>query len=250
MRSHKELVQRIVLSSLVVFLASPVFAQQQPPPTINVSGSAEIKVVPDEIHLRVGVETRHEVLAEAKKQNDERIARALAFLKTNGVMSKNVQTDFISIEPSYDNLVSRTKPTTYIVRKSIEVKSTDIAGFERMLTGLLNSGITDVHNIEFRTSQLRKHRDAARAMAIRAAREKADALAHELGVKLGKVYNISANDWGGWWSPATSFWGRYGSQMFQNVSQNAGGSPETDDSTLSAGQIGVSASVTVSFLIQ
>ena len=33
---------------------------------------------------------------------------------------KNVQTDFISIEPTYDNNISRTKPVTYIVRKSID----------------------------------------------------------------------------------------------------------------------------------
>jgi len=137
------------------------------------------------------------------------------------------------------------------VRKSIEMKSTDLAGFERLLTGLLNSGITDVHGIEFRTSQLRKYRDAARAMAIRAAREKADSLALVLGVKRGKVYSINANDWGGWWSPGASYWGgRYGGGMFQNVSQNAGGSPESDVSTLSAGQISVSASVNVSFLIE
>jgi len=218
---------------------------------LSVSGSAEVKVAPDEIHLRVGVETRSEILAEAKKQNDERIARALTFLKTSNVRTQDVQTDFLSIEPTYDDRVSRTKPTTYVVRKSIEVKSTDIPGFERLLTGLLNSGITDVHGIEFRTSQLRKHRDAARAMAIRAAREKADALALELGVKRGKVYSINANDWGGWWSPSTSSWGgRYGSGMYQNVAQNAGGSPETDVNTLSAGQISVSASVTVSFLIE
>jgi len=56
----------------------------------SVSGSAEVKVAPDEIHLRVGVETRNEILAEAKKQNDERIARALAFLKSSNVKSKDV----------------------------------------------------------------------------------------------------------------------------------------------------------------
>ena len=29
-----------------------------PPPQISVSGSAEVKVAPDEVYLRVGVETR------------------------------------------------------------------------------------------------------------------------------------------------------------------------------------------------
>jgi len=47
------------------------------PPMISVTGSVEVKVAPDEIFLRVGVETRHENLEDAKKQNDERISKAL-----------------------------------------------------------------------------------------------------------------------------------------------------------------------------
>src|SRR5216117_2244008 len=129
------------------------------PPMISVSGSAEVKVAPDEIYLRVGVETRHDNLEDAKKQNDERVSKALAFLKSSDVTGKDVQTDFISIEPTYDSNVSRTKPVTYIVRKSIEVKLTKIESFEGLLTGLLTNGVNNVHGIEFRTSQLRKHRD-------------------------------------------------------------------------------------------
>src|SRR4030095_3981219 len=97
-------------------------------------------------------------------------------------------------------------PPTCVVRKSIQVKLTDIEAFEALLTGLLTNGVNNVHGIEFRTSQLRKHRDTARAMAVRAAKEKADALASELGVKCGKVYSIDANDAGGWWSPSGSYW--------------------------------------------
>ncbi|MCC6821850.1 MAG: SIMPL domain-containing protein [Verrucomicrobia subdivision 3 bacterium] len=221
------------------------------PPMISVSGSAEVKVAPDEIFLRVGVETRHESLEDAKKQNDERVSKALAFLKASDVKGKDVQTDFISIEPTYDSNVSRTKPVTYVVRKSIEVKLNKIESFEGLLTGLLTNGVNNVHGIEFRTSQLRKHRDAARAIAIRAAKEKADALASELGVKRGKVYSINANDWGGSWNSSGSYWGgRYGGGMAQNAIQNIGGPSEAVDDTLSIGQISVSASVNVSFLIE
>ena len=221
-----------------------------PPPMISVTGSAEVKVAPDEIYFRVGVETRHENLEDAKKQNDERVSKALAFLKASDVTGKDIQTDFVSIEPIYDEGVSRTKPVTYIVRKSIEVKLTSIESYEGLLTGLLNNGVNNVHGIEFRTSQLRKHRDTARAMAIRAAKEKADALASELGVKRGRVCNINANDWGGFLSSSGSFWRRSGGGMTQNSIQNIGGAAEAAEGTLSVGQISVSASVNVSFLIE
>lgn len=236
----------------VALSTAPALSQQlQQPPTISVSGSAEVKVAPDEIYLRVGVETRHANLEDAKKQNDERVSKAIAFLKASDIKSKDMQTDFLSIEPTYDSEVSLTKPVAYIVRKTIEVKLTDIEGFEAVLTGLLNNGITNVHGIEFRTSQLRKHRDTARAMAIRAAREKADALASEPGVKRGKVHTVNASEWGGWFNSSGGYWGRqYGGATFQNAVQDAGGPAETDDNTLSAGQISVSATVNVSFAIE
>jgi uncharacterized protein len=240
----------VAIAALFFLFANVAMSQVAAPlSTISVSGSADVKVAPDEIYLRAGVETRHENLDEAKRQNDERIAKALASLRSKGVPGKNIQTDFLSVEPEYDNSVSRTRPQIYVVRKSIEVKLTAIESFESILTALLSSGVNAVHGIEFRTSQLRKHRDAARAAAIKAAREKADALAAELGVKRGKVYNISANDWGGWTNAAGWWGGRYGNAMAQNSIQNAGGGADAE-STLSLGQITVSASVNVSFLIE
>ena len=188
-------------------------------------------------------------LEVAKKQNDERVSRALAFLKSKGVADKDVQTDFISIDPTYDDHTSR-RVEIYVVRKTIEVRLTDFKGFEATLAGLLNSGVNNVHGMELRTSELRKHRDTARALAIRAAREKADALAAELGVKRGKVYAVNANEWGGWWSSTGGWNARYSGMVQQNAMQNAGTPAEMAEGTLSVGQISVSASVQVSFLIE
>ena len=232
---------------LALFTVPGAYSQTPPPPQISVSGSAEVKVAPDEIYLSASVETRHETMEEAKRQNDERVAKALAFIKRSGVADKDVQTDFLSIEPTYDHNVSRIKSTFYVVRKSIQIRFTDIKGFESFLTGLLTSGVTTVDGIDFRTTQMRKHRDTARAMAIRAAREKADAMAAELGVKRGKVYSITANDWSGW--PGASR-GWRGANLQQNAMQDTGGPSEVTDGTLSIGQISVSASVSVSFLIE
>ena len=252
-----------VATAFVILPLSHTFAQfgqfgpsEQKPPLISVSGSAEVKVAPDEIYLRCGVETKSNNLDEAKRQNDERMSKALDFLKKSRIDEKNVKTDFISIEPDYhypNNKITPPELGTYTVRKSLEIKLTQIDAFDGIVTGLLTAGVTNVHGIEFRTSQLRKHRDAARALAIRAAKEKAIALGAELGVQPGKVFNISATDYGGWWSGSSgSYWwgGRSGGSPSQNVSQDAGRSSETTDGTLSIGQVSVSASVNVSFLIE
>ena len=245
----------ILILALLTLPLTPAFSQYaQPPPQISVTGSAEVKVAPDEIRISVGVETRDADLNVAKSQHDELMTSALKFLKTSGVPDKDVQTDFISVSPEYGNDISRTKPVVYIVRKSIEIKLTTVTNLESVLTGLLNNGVNHVHGVDFRTTQLRKYRDQARAMAIRAAKEKAEALCKELGVKCGKPCAISANEWGGGWNSSGNYWGGrgggYGYNGSQNAVQNAGASSDSAGDTLSVGQISVSASVNVSFLIQ
>jgi uncharacterized protein YggE len=249
---------RFLLTLAVAMLPfTPAFSQVlTPPPQINVSGSAEVKVAPDEIRLSVGVETRDENLDMARRQNDERIAGALAFLKGGGVKDKDVQTDFISVEPDYNYNSSHVKPVAYIVRKSIEIRVTAITNFEGIVTGLLTNGVNYVHGIDFRTSQLRKYRDQARELAIKAAKEKAGAMASALGVKRGKVYNINVNDWSGGWCGYQNRWGvQWAANGQVNNVQNLGAlsdmaNADTAGETFSVGEISVSATVNVSFLIE
>jgi uncharacterized protein YggE len=246
--------QTILALGLAVMPFASAFAQYEPKPQISVTGSAEIKVAPDEINISVGVETRDADLNVATRQNDERMARALAFLKSVDVPDKYVKTDYISVEPDYGPGNERTEPRFYIARKSIEIKLTNVTNLETVLTGLLNNGVNNIHNVDFRTTQLRKYRDEARAMATRAAKEKAEAMAKELGVKCGKPININANEYGGWWSGQRMDWrsrggGFYGANNMQNISQNNGGPADSAGETLSIGQISISASVSVSFLI-
>ena len=124
---------------------------------------------------------------------------------------------------------------------------------ESVLTGLLNSGVNYIHNVNFRTTELRKHRDQARDMAIKAAKEKVVAMTSGLGVKCGKPCSINANEYGGWWNYSSgSNWGgrNQGMNSFQNAVQNYNGSAEVSGETLAVGQISVSATVNVSFLIE
>ena len=126
----------------------------------------------------------------------------------------------------------------------------DISQFEALLTKALEAEVNYVHGIQFRTTELRKHRDEARAMAIRAAREKAVALARELGQGVGAPHSIRENA-SGWWSGYNAWWGgRWNAPMAQNISQDAGGGVSFEGGGLAVGQITVNARVTVSFFLE
>lgn len=212
--------------------------------TISTSGDAEVKIAPDQVQLMISVVTADKTVARSKAANDERVAKTLSVLQKNGIAPKDLQTDQISIEPVNDSnsySYSKTKePDGYQTRRSIAVLLRDVTKFEVLLTAVLEAGTNHVDGISFQTSELRKHRDAARSMALKAAKEKAEAMAKEYGLKVGKPRSISES--------SSSFFGNpyLRGGMAQNMVQNVGGGGEASD-TFAAGMISVRATVNVSF---
>jgi hypothetical protein len=209
-----------------------------------------VNVVPDEVVLTLGVESSDKQLRRAKSLNDERVKQVLAAAEKFGIPAKDIQTDHISIEPRYRDGYEQRDFVGYFVRQTIVVNLKDVGQFESLLTDVLDAGANYVHGIQFRTTELRKHKDEARALAINAAREKAVALAQELGQKVGKPYSIR-EDQEGWGSGYNSWWGSAGGLgMTQNVVQNAGNADAVMEGALAPGQISVTARVTVSFELE
>lgn len=239
------------MSFLMVLLASHVAlaAPEAPPRQITVTGEAVVQVVPDEVVLTLGVESNQKTLAAARRQNEEAVRSLLAVTDAAGISRKQVQTDHVSIEPRYDSSrYDQRIVVGYTVRRNVVVTLRDVAGFDALLANALEAGANHVHGIQFRTSQLRRHRDKARALAIEAAREKAAAMAGGLGMGIGRPSTITEGHLG-WWSSYNSGWGgnRY-SQMTQNVMQ----APEPESAppqgdTMAPGTIAITARVTVVF---
>jgi uncharacterized protein YggE len=223
---------------------APAFSQTTEPPLISVTGTAEIKVAPDEVVLLVNVETRHENMQEAKKENDAIAGKAIALLKSKGIKDEAIQTSYISLNARYDDEKGPTKPIYFSTSKSIEVIINKVDAFESILTGLLATGVNEIEGITFRHSNSRNLRNQARAMAVKAAIQKADALAAELDVKRGKVFRVDADDNGGRY---------YAGNSLSNVGGAGGLFEDTSaasDGGFSIGQISVSATVNASFLIE
>lgn len=240
----------LVLSiGLLACIAAPAWAAEEPPGTISVSGEAVVKVAPDEVIITFGVETYHENLKTAKQENDARVERVIQLCARYGIESKYVQTDFISIEPHYHDGYWREVIEGYFVRKNIVVTLRDLTAFDRFLTEILQAGVNYVHGIEFRTTDLREFRDQARALAVNAAKEKAAAMAGELGMEIGDPQSIREEGLSWWSGYGSSWWGyRYGG-LSQNVVQNAGDMPSEALGATAPGQIAIRAQVSVTFYL-
>jgi len=243
----------VAAAALALILVLGAWTEAQPaagsPRLITVTGEAEVRVVPDEVILTLGVETWNKDLQAARGANDAIVARVLALAGQYGIEPRHVQTDYVSIEPRYRNGYYEERDFVgFFVNKTIVITLRDLSKFEDLLADSLSAGVNYVHGIQFRTTELRARRDEARALAIRASKEKAVALAGELGQKVGEPQTIQ-EDQAGWSSPYNSWWSsRWDGGMAQNVIQESGvGAAWSGDGSLAPGQIEVTARVTVAF---
>jgi uncharacterized protein YggE len=214
---------------------------------VSVSGDAEIKVIPNQVLIFLGVETRNRNLAVARMQNDNAVRSVLDAIGRFQIDATDVQTDFIQVNIRYQSS-AETIVDHYVVEKSIVITLKDVSKFETLLSAVLEAGANHIYNVEFMTTDLRKYRDQARALAAKAAMEKASDLAAAGGLKVvGKPMNISSYSYGG-----GSWYGRFRMTGAANMSQNVyqAGERGSAEGTIALGKISVTASVSMNFRIE
>jgi uncharacterized protein YggE len=235
----------LLVAVVAVTLAStpPALAEDKPEPRlVTVAGEAEVNVSPDEVVFDLTVSTFNRELRVAKTQTDERLKNLIALAKRYGVADADTQTDYVNLTPRYRGDNEARTLLGYSVRKDLVLTLRDVMRAEGLLSELLDSGVTRINTVSFRSSQMRKYRDQARDLAMRAAREKAAALAAAVGQKIGKAYSIEEE------VPSRSY-------ASQNVMSNNSVSFDSDSSsasegTLALGLIKISARVTVKFELE
>lgn len=217
-------------------LASLAMAEDKlPPKLVRVVGTAEVKVVPDRAVIDIGVEKQDPRASIAKHAEDAAARRILAALRENGIDEKDIQTTFLSLQPqSYTRKGVRI--SYFVAAQTMTITVRDLTKLDTMLEALIKAGGNRIDSIAYETSDLRKYRDQARSEAVKAAREKAGALAKALGQDIGKAQSIEeVPDYG--FSA-----GLLANTSFENSSRDKVAAP-----SIAAGQKTISASVTVSF---
>jgi len=192
--------QAVGLLAFCVTLAPSVLAQDtfSHPRIISVTGTAEIKVPPDEVTLILGIDSRDKDLAIAKAENDRRGKRLLKLAKAVGVDPKNIQTSALTMGPEYTE-EKIPKFLGFQVSQVVIVTLTDLSKYEDLMTNILKGGVNRVNGISFQVADPKKYRDEARLKALQAAHDKAGAMAAQLGQTVGKPWEITEgvdNDYG------------------------------------------------------
>ena len=221
--------------------------------SIHVSGTAVVNVLPDRALIQLGVQSNGKTPKEVQARNAAAISKVIKAVKAQGVEAKDISTDRYIIQPvyePYDSLYIK----GYRIYNIVSITMRDVDEASDAIAASFQAGANEVVNVEFYTSELRKYRDQAREMAMKAASEKATALSQAAGADTDCVLNINENSWSyynghNWW-----YGGNNQNLWTQNVVQNAapsGSEPQLgDDSPVSAGHISIRAEVSVTFALR
>lgn len=207
-------------------------AQEKIQPMVTVMGEGIVKVVPDQVTINVSVETQGENALGVKNLNDTSVDAVLQFLKKSGISSKDVQSQFVQLYKNYDY---NTKTYSYNASQSITILIIDIAKYEKIISGLMESGINRIDGIHFGSSILETFKTQARKNAVSNAKIKAIEYAGILNQKVGKAIQISEI---GQNNP---------SPLYKNVMMRSKDAESGIMETLAIGEMTIKAEINVSF---
>lgn len=226
--------------------SSPTVISSAPPAprSVSVTGTAELRVAPDELVVSVGVDTYAVEAQAAKKANDEAMAELLRVTKDNGVEPTNVRTENFTLLPRYDGRYESRHVIGYEAKKTLVVTLSSAEKAESLLAELFKGGANRIDGVTMTSTKIIEQRKEARKMAVAAAREKAEAMAAALGQKVGRPLKIDEDPGpSSVWSP----WGnRPGNVLLNAFDQNTDSRPVVGES-MATGKIRVTANVAVTF---
>lgn len=183
--------------------AAPVVVQGAPitpERTIVMVGQGQVKAMPDTATISGGVVTRSRRAADALRDNNEAMAKAIAALKAIGLLEKQITTASVRFEPQYaidrnGNIDPERRITGYTVTNQIIVELTDkIERAGQVFDTLIQNGANDAASVNFRIKDLESVENQARAEAAKNALAHARVFANALGAELGPIKAVHEGD--------------------------------------------------------
>lgn len=171
--------------------------------TITVSGDGEVFAVPDTATFSVTIQEEAKDVKSAQEVATKKGNAIKAYLKSEGVDEKDIQTADYSVYPQYDYTSTACSggycPSGKQVLRgfqvsetlTVKVRDTDKAG--DLLAGVGSKGASSVSGLSFTIDDQDALDAEARDKAIAKAKEKAEALADALGVSIVRVVGFSEN---------------------------------------------------------
>ena len=231
------------LLAILIAFAPRVVAQtlpvQTPPnPGVSVVGEGIVLAQPDVARITLGVDIVDQSLANAQSQAAQRMDAVVQKLKADGIDDKDIRTVSYNVTPQYDQSSGQAPVLRgYDVQNMVQVRTTNVSGLGSLLDDVVGSGATRIFGINFEASDMESLKNQARDQAMANATAKAQQLARDANISLGRPVVVEESDTGGV------------NPVQQQVAPRAAAAPAAV-TPIQPGQLQVQTTVRVTFAIQ
>ena len=159
---------------------------------IEVTGSSETEIIPDEIHFMITIKEYWQEEFEKKSKPEDYQTKVpvneiehnlMSALKQAGIAPSDIQTKEVG-----DYWRERGKD--FLISKTFDIKLQNPDQINRIIQTVNTKGIQSMNIGELKNKDLQEYRKQEKIEALKAARQKADYLVAAMGQKLGNVLRI------------------------------------------------------------
>ena len=183
----------LTLSTVLSGAVSAVAQQPiQPvgPPVIVTSGEGVVKHAPERAWVTIGTETRARTPQEAQQANVDAMTAVVARIKQAGIPDDAIQTAGYTLQPEFDFQNGRQTLRGYVARNQVRVRVDTLSKTGDIIGAAVATGATNVSGVQFDLKDRAAAEREALTLAVRDARQRADAAAAGAGVQIERVIRI------------------------------------------------------------
>ena len=160
---------------------------------IHVTGSGSAFGNPDVAILNLGISVERASVGEARDDAAVAMQRVIDSLKENGVAKKDIRTQRFTIQPRYNYIDGKQVLRGYEVTNTVSAKVRNIDAVSAVIDDAATAGgdLIQVQSITFSIDDPKELQNQARVEAMKDAYAKAETLAQQGGVELGKPVSIA-----------------------------------------------------------
>ena len=161
--------------------------------TVRVTGTGIVAEAPDVVVLSIGVSVERDSVKQARTEAAEAMTGVIDSLKGNGLLDEDIQTQHFSIYQRFDYIKGQREFRGYNVTNTVSAKIRDLEAVGNVIDDAAEAGgdLVEINSIQFSIDDTTKLKMEARVAAMQDAHAKAQTLASEGGVTLGKPISIS-----------------------------------------------------------
>jgi uncharacterized protein YggE len=196
--------KHVVTALAALLIATTANAQEYNVRTISVTGMAERKIVPDEAHLNINLNSQEVQLANAKAAHDAKLAKLIAIVRGAGIEEKKIATQSSSTQPIYEYVNdaqghSQRLFKGYRVQTTLDVTVTDTTRLSDLMDQISGAGFEkgantewgNLMNMYYTVSNPEQIKEEMLIDAIANAKAKANRMAIAAGASLSRVHQIT-----------------------------------------------------------